>query len=256
MENHLHECLYDVIRSNLQPAEKLAMLNRYKAKLVRHSTTKSRRSLLDLTHKDLFEGETPTIYQVLRTKRRQEARNISHIKDDTGVTHTTQRAIADTFLIAPRNTYRPIGTDEAAIEAIQSAVAPVPAAIYKETLEQPIVTTELEAALRAGQKLKAAGIDGLPLEFNTANWETIRDDLTSTINRMFSDKLIIPQQKLGIMISLPKSTNPTTTNDYRSITLLTTEYKLLARILARRLKQTVGEQLQHTQYCGVTGNNH
>jgi hypothetical protein len=68
MENHLHECLYDVIRSNRQPREKLTMLYRYKAKLIRHSTTKPRRSLLDLTHKDILEGKTPTIYQVLRLK--------------------------------------------------------------------------------------------------------------------------------------------------------------------------------------------
>jgi hypothetical protein len=72
---------------------------------------------------------------------------------------------------------------------------------------------------------------------------------------MFMDKQMIPQQQHGIIIfSLTKISNPTTTTDYRSITLLNTEYKLLARVLARRLKQTVGDQLRSTQYFGVLGN--
>jgi hypothetical protein len=202
---------------------------------------------LDLKHKELLDGEIPTIYQVLRKKRRQAARHITQIKDNTGATYTTQTDIADTFLTTLRNKYRQIDTDDDALEAIQRAVAPVPAARYKETLERPIGTTELEEALRAGQKRKAAGIDGLPVEFYTANWQTIKDDLTRTINCMFPDKQITRQQKLGIIISIPKSNNPTTTNDYRSITLLTSEYKLLARILARRLKLTLSDQLKQTQ---------
>jgi hypothetical protein len=137
MENHLHEYYYDVIRSNLQPAEKLAKLNRYIAKLVRHSTTKPRRSLLDPTQKDVIDGETPTIYQVLRTKRRQDARHISHITDDTGVTNTTERVIAETFLTALRNKYRPIETEEAATKAIRRRWPP-----YQKTLTRRFSTNQ------------------------------------------------------------------------------------------------------------------
>jgi hypothetical protein len=91
MENHLYKCLYDVIRSDLQPAKKLAAINRYKAKLVHHSTNKPHRSLLDRTQKDFLEGETPTIYQIIRTNQRRAARRITQITDGTGapIQHTT-----------------------------------------------------------------------------------------------------------------------------------------------------------------------
>ena len=46
-----------------------------------------------------------------------------------------------------------------------------------------------------------------------------------------------------------------TPNGYRPTSLLYTNYKILARILARRLRGVMAEQLQHTQFCGVMGNS-
>jgi mannosylglycoprotein endo-beta-mannosidase len=63
------------------------------------------------------------------------------------------------------------------------------------------------------------------------------------------------QTKKAIITCLPKSINTQTPDDYRPISLLTTEYKLLARILARRLRPILAEQLQNNQYCGVPGNS-
>jgi hypothetical protein len=97
MENHLYECLYNILRGNLQPAEKLCALNRYKTKLVRLNANRPRKSLLDLADKDILDEETPTLYQVLRVKRRQDARSITHIKDENGITHRTQKGMVDTF---------------------------------------------------------------------------------------------------------------------------------------------------------------
>jgi len=42
---------------------------------------------------------------------------------------------------------------------------------------------------------------------------------------------------------LPKTHDSCTPDDYRPITLLNTEYKLLARILARRLRPILADQL-------------
>jgi hypothetical protein len=108
--------------------------------------------------------------------------------------------------------------------------------------------------LRAGARCKSPGIDGLFLEVYTANWETVRSELLLLFNHTFLDKHISRKQKHGIIVCLPKSTSPRTLEDYRQISLLTTEYKLLARIYARRLRHILADQLQNNHFCGVPGN--
>jgi len=75
------------------------------------------------------------------------------------------------------------------------------------------------------------------------------------LTQMFIHKSVSPQQKYGIIVSLPNNNGDQTPNGYRPITLLNTDYKLLARILARRLSQVLGDQLQSSQYCCVPGNS-
>jgi hypothetical protein len=89
--------------------------------------------------------------------------------------------------------------------------------MYTEQLQQPISNDELLAALRAGARRKSPGIDGLSLEFYTANWETVRVDLLLLLNHMFLDKHISRRQKRGIIICLPKNASPRTFDDYRPI---------------------------------------
>jgi hypothetical protein len=46
-----------------------------------------------------------------------------------------------------------------------------------------------------------------------------------------------------------------TPEGYRHISLLTTEYNSLARIMASRLRQVLQDHLHNSQYCGVLDNS-
>jgi hypothetical protein len=61
-------------------------------------------------------------------------------------------------------------------------------------------------------------------------------------------------QKHGIVVCIPKADSPSTLADYRPITLLNTDYKILARIVANRLRATLSEVLHRSQDCGLPGN--
>jgi hypothetical protein len=67
MEDHLYQCLYDVMRCDLQPGNKLPIINRYKAQLLRHSANKPSKSFLHLAQKELPDDETPSLYHVIRS---------------------------------------------------------------------------------------------------------------------------------------------------------------------------------------------
>jgi hypothetical protein len=60
-------------------------------------------------------------------------------------------------------------------------------------LEHQITSEELLSALRSGARNKAPGIDGICLEFYTANWDSIHPELLELLNQMFLHKKITPQ---------------------------------------------------------------
>jgi hypothetical protein len=65
-------------------------------------------------------------------------------------------------------------------------------------------------------------------------------------SQMYLDGRIMEQQKYGIVVCIPKTDIPTTPADYRPITLL--KYcKILARILANRLRPTLSDLLHPSQ---------
>jgi len=95
--------------------------------------------------------------------------------------------------------------------------------------------------LRAGAGHKTPGIQGLSLEFYTANWDIIITDLTELLK--------------GINICCPKPHDSYIPDDFLPVSLLKTEYKLLARILTRRLRPILADLLSTSQSCGVPGNS-
>ena len=50
----------------------------------------------------------------------------------------------------------------------------------------------------------------------------------------------------------PKKGNPTRPEDYRLLTLLNTDYKLLTRIIANRLRIWMKDILHPAQHCGLS----
>jgi len=67
------------------------------------------------------------------------------------------------------------------------------------------------------------------------------------------ERKVSAQQKHGVIVCLPKSSDPTTPVDFRPITLLNTDYKIMARIIAYQLRPMTEELLHPSQFCGVPG---
>ena len=72
-------------------------------------------------------------------------------------------------------------------------------------------------------------------------------------NNIFSNKRILPSQGRAAIRLIPKVPKPKRMTDYRPISLLNTDYKLLASVLAKRLKETLPKALLSHQKGGVPG---
>jgi hypothetical protein len=100
---------------------------------------------------------------------------------------------------------------------------------------------------------KAPGNDGIGVEFYTTTWKIIKKDIADILNQMFLQRSITPQKNHGTITCLPKSNTVQNPEGYRPIMLLKSDCKMLARVLANRLRQVMEEHLRTSQFCSVPG---
>ena len=94
---------------------------------------------------------------------------------------------------------------------------------------------ELLQAVKKGKPNKASGNDGMSQDFFALTWDLIKHDMLTIINQMYAEGKTTNKQKHGTIVSIPKKPHPLRPDEYRSLTLLNADYKLLTRVLANRL---------------------
>jgi hypothetical protein len=80
MENHLYECIYDVLQRDSSPQNIRPIANRLKAKIVRLHSIRMQRFLLDTEEAYRLESEQPMLYHTLQMKRRLSQRTIHTLR--------------------------------------------------------------------------------------------------------------------------------------------------------------------------------
>ena len=98
---------------------------------------------------------------------------------------------------------------------------------------------------------KTPGIDGLPVEFYIENWEILSDILLELYNAILHTGSLGESQRKGLVTLIPKSENVMYIENYRPISLLCIDYKVLAKLLAERMKSILCKVVNNKQFCGI-----
>ena len=123
------------------------------------------------------------------------------------------------------------------------------------TLEGIISETECQNALRNMKLNKSPGSDGLPVEFYVSFWQDVKTLVVESLNEGYEIGELSVTQKRGILNLIFKKEDKTLLSNWRPISLLNTDYKILAHVLANRLKKNIGK-LVHTDQSGyIKGRN-
>ena len=253
MENFYYAVLYDILRTPNTPRDTLRKINQIKAKLRRISCKQMKTILLDNDAIETALPEDITIYHYARAKKRLAKRTVPQIHDSNGILQTDKNDIMYTFESYIQNKYKPIICDAACFHNLTANNTNTIDEEARDQLDHSISITELQDAVQRGKNKKSPGPDGICNEFYKLTWDYCKENILQIVNCMFTEGACTRQQKHGSIVCLPKSQYPITPEDYRPLTLLNTDYKLLTRIIARRLK-TWTEDILHThQYCGRSG---
>ncbi|KAJ4923075.1 hypothetical protein JOQ06_027811 [Pogonophryne albipinna] len=117
-------------------------------------------------------------------------------------------------------------------------------------LEGPLTIQELQTALQGMQGRRAPGIDGLSVEFYKAYWDVLSHDLLDVFNENLASGSMPMSCRRAVITLLPKKGNRQDIKNWRPVSLLCVDYKLLSKALATRLGRAVEQVIHRDQtYC-------
>jgi hypothetical protein len=146
------------------------------------------------------------------------------IQNGKGTIHTTAKDILRTFLASLPSKFRDIPIDVENIRALLRDVNKTLPLAANLPLDAPITIER--------SPNKGPGNDGIRHRKFPSSWDVINHDMITIINQKYKDGQLTNKQKHGIMVCIPKIPRPLRMEDYRPLTILNADYKLLTRILA------------------------
>ncbi len=127
---------------------------------------------------------------------------------------------------------------------------------FRQLMEDKLRIEELDIAIGRMSKGKAPGLDGLTVEFYVHFWNDIRVLLYNALLQCISSGHLSPTMKRGIITLVPKpNKDKLLLDNWRPITLLCNDYKLLAHVYSRRLDTGLSKLIDECQSAFVKGRN-
>ena len=124
----------------------------------------------------------------------------------------------------------------------------------KQTLDLPITQDELNLTIKNTGTNKSPGIDGLPVEFYETFWPTLKNELEEIVNLVYiHQQHLNTSQRTGIITLTHKKDEKENLENWRPITLLCADYKIITKTIATRLRRYLSQILHPNQTCSVPG---
>ena len=106
----------------------------------------------------------------------------------------------------------------------------------KQICDKLLTVDELQVALKSMKRNKAPGPDGLPMEFYVTFWKHISNVIKDSFSESLSEGELSTTQTRAIIRLIHKKEDKKLLKNWRPISLLNTDYKILTTTLAKRLQ--------------------
>lgn len=121
-------------------------------------------------------------------------------------------------------------------------------------LDQPIEVADLNAAINCMNSGKAPGPDGLPIDIYKIFCDKLITPMIDMINESFNIGELPSSLRSALITVIPKpGKDPTKCGSYRPISLLNSDTKIIAKVLASRLDKYLPSLIDPDQNGFIRG---
>lgn len=147
-------------------------------------------------------------------------------------------------------------SSEPQMESIDHILETIPTSISDEqndVLVQKFSKEEIWGVLKSMHPIKAPGPDGLQAIFYQKFWDIVGEDTCKICLQYLNGELSLKEINKTLIALIPKVKDPKMMKDYRPISLCNVIYKIIAKVIANRLKRVLDMVISPTQSTFVPG---
>ena len=182
---------------------------------------------------------------------RQRRNLIQGINDESGVWQEDEDKVASTIVYYYQSLFT--SSHPVALEEVLDGVIRVVNIEMNDHLLQEFTASEVEQALFQMGPVKAPGPDGMSPIFYQKYWHIVGPDVTNGVLSCLKDGVLLKKINHTNICLIPKTQNPLSTKDFRPINLCNVIYKIVAKVLANKLKKVLPHVIFETQSAFVPG---
>lgn len=207
-----------------------------------------------------FEGDRNTTFFHTIATNRKRANQILQIQDENGTIVADEALVRGVFIRYYKNLYSApmvdigAGADQYFQQFGTGSYQQVPTTAHG-WLDRVPTREEIKETLFQMSPDKAPGPDGITARFLQANWDTMAEDMTRAIRKVFESGKPPTDWMKSRIVLIPKIPDPLTPKDYRLITVGNISYRLLMKIIANRIQPHIAKVISNTQTAFIKNRN-
>ncbi|KAF7143502.1 hypothetical protein RHSIM_Rhsim05G0149000 [Rhododendron simsii] len=202
-------------------------------------------------HKWLQSGDRNTSYFHASTVERRRRNHISGIESAFGAGISDQQGIVNEFQSFFQHLYVSEGVQN--IQQVTNFIPHRVSTTMNNSLLKPFTSKEIKAALFEMHPNKAPGYDGMTAGFFQRYWGIVGVDVCRAVRSFFHDGRMLRSVNRTQIVLIPKVQTPTKVSQFHPISLCTISYKIIAKVLANRLKPFLSSIVSENQSAFVGG---
>ena len=195
--------------------------------------------------------EKSTKYFFKKEKHSGQNKNITILKNEDDETIEEKHQILNEIENFYSKLYSTNGSENKQMEENLKYINKTLTKENQKEINEHFTTKEIESAIKSMNNEKSPGEDGIPKEFYNHFFDELKEILIELFNNIYFSTTLPSSHKNAIIKLLYKKNDQRYLKNWRPISLLNVDYKILSKILTKRLTKFMNEIIPIEQKCGV-----